>query len=42
MERVDMQVAIELGASVQPFTNMTPRVRIEVKINAGYVPSALK
>jgi hypothetical protein len=33
--RVEMQVAIALGASVQPLTKMTPMVRITVTNKAG-------
>ena len=35
MQRVVMQVAIALGASVQPLTKMTPRVRATVIIKTG-------
>ena len=35
MERVETQVAIAFGASVQPFTNTTPKVRITVISKAG-------
>ena len=33
--RVEMQVAIALGASVQPFTKMTPMVKMTVTNKAG-------
>jgi len=42
IERVDMHVAIALGASVHPFTSMTPNVRITVTINAGVVTSLFR
>jgi hypothetical protein len=42
MERVETHVAIEFGASVQPFTNITHNVRMAVIINAGYCTSDLK
>ena len=36
MERVETQVAMALGASVQPLTKMTPKVRSTVRINMGF------
>ncbi|MPM37884.1 hypothetical protein SDC9_84504 [bioreactor metagenome] len=33
---VETQVAIAFGASVQPFTNMTPNVRIAVISKRGF------
>lgn len=41
MERVEIQVAIALGASVQPFTNITPRVKRTVILNVGLAISWL-
>jgi|UPI0004AD2555 hypothetical protein len=35
IDRVETQVAIALGASVHPFTIITPNVRIVVIINGG-------
>ena len=35
MARVEMQVAIALGASVQPLTKITPMVRMTVTKSAG-------
>ncbi len=35
MERVDIQVAIAFGASVQPLTKTTPKVRRTVIKSAG-------
>ena len=35
IERVEMQVAIALGASVQPLTRITPNVSATVTISAG-------
>ena len=35
MERVEIQVAIAFGASVHPFTIITPRVSKTVTISAG-------
>ena len=35
MERVEMQVAIALGASVHPLTRITPNVSATVTISAG-------
>jgi hypothetical protein len=37
MERVEIHVAIAFGASVQPLTITTPRVRRTVIIKAGFV-----
>ena len=34
--RVETQVAMALGASVQPFTRMTPKVSSTVISNAGF------
>lgn len=42
MARVDTQVAIALGASVQPFTRMTPKVKAKVMSSAGLETSWLK
>jgi hypothetical protein len=36
IDLVDIQVAIALGASVQPLTNITPRSRTTVINNAGF------
>ena len=36
MHRVAMQVAMALGASVQPFTSSTPRVRSTDRARAGF------
>jgi len=36
IDLVDTQVAIAFGASVQPFTNITPRIRAEVMNKAGF------
>jgi len=36
MDLVETQVAIALGASVQPFTRITPRIRAEVMNKAGF------
>jgi len=41
-ERVEMQVAIALGASVQPLTNTTPNVKTVVIIKAGLDMSCCK
>ena len=35
IHRVTTQVAIALGASVQPLTSMTPKVRMTAAINSG-------
>lgn len=35
MDRVEMQVAIAFGASVQPLTRITPNVSATVTISAG-------
>lgn len=35
MERVETQVAMALGASVQPLTKITPKVRITVTTRPG-------
>jgi BioD-like phosphotransacetylase family protein len=39
MARVEMQVAIEFGASVQPFTRITPVARMTVMSKAGLLIS---
>ena len=41
-QRVVMQVAMALGASVQPLTKMTPRVRRTVTSMTGFVEIACK
>ena len=38
MARVETQVAMAFGASVQPLTRMTARVRMLVRMRAGYCP----
>ena len=42
MARVETQVAMALGASVQPLTRITPRVRTTVTASAGLCASWLK
>ena len=42
MERVETQVAMALGASVQPLTRMTPRVSRTVMSRGGLVTSCCK
>lgn len=39
MARVDMQVAMAVGASVQPFTRITPEMSITERLMAGLVNS---
>ena len=38
MARVETQVAMAFGASVQPLTSMTASVRMLVRMSAGYWP----
>ena len=42
MARVETQVAMALGASVQPFTRITPSVSTVVTANAGLDESPVK
>ena len=42
IERVETQVAMAFGASVQPLTRMTPNVSKEMMINAGLAASCCK
>jgi len=42
MARVETQVAMALGASVQPLTRITPSVRTVVTANAGLDESPVK
>jgi len=42
IERVDTQVAMAFGASVQPFTNTTPNTNITVIKRAGFAINWLK
>ncbi len=41
MARVEMAVAIALGASVHPFTNITPIVRMTVTASSGFEATSL-
>ena len=42
MARVTTQVAMAFGASVQPFTKITPSVNTEVTHSAGVCESCVK
>ena len=39
---VETQVAIAFGASVQPFTSITPKINNDVNNSAGFVNSWFK